>query len=67
MYVAARDELGASYRAGLRAGGDDVDWLSWYRDYISRWPLGVMRDAATARLELPDIRRQMETLPDYWL
>jgi len=38
MYVATRDELGASYRAGLRAGGDDVDWVGWYRDHIGRWP-----------------------------
>lgn len=38
LYIAARDELGASYRAGLRAGGDDVDWVGWYRDHINRWP-----------------------------
>jgi hypothetical protein len=36
LYIAARDELGASYRAG-----DDVDWLRWYREHIYRWPTGT--------------------------
>jgi len=67
FYIAARDELGASYRAGLRAGGDDVDWVGWYRDHISRWPSGTMRETAAARLDSGDYRQHMETLPDYWL
>ena len=67
MYVATRDELGASYRAGLRAGGDDVDWVGWYRDHIGRWPAGRMRQATAARLDTAGYRQQIETLPDYWL
>ena len=66
LYVVARDELGASYRAGLRAGGDDVDWLTWYRDHINRWPAGTMKDIVTARLDSPDYQQHMQTLPDYW-
>ncbi|MGZ4559179.1 MAG: hypothetical protein ACXVXF_11000 [Mycobacteriaceae bacterium] len=62
----ARDELGASYRAGLRAAGDDVDWLTWYRDHINRWPAGTMKDIVTARLDSPDYQQHMQTLPDYW-
>ena len=62
----ARDELGASYRAGLRAGDDDVDWLTWYRDHINRWPAGTMKDIVTARLDSPDYQKHMQTLPDYW-
>ena len=66
LYVVARDELGASYRAGLRAGGDDVDWLTRYRDHINRWPAGTMKDIVTARLDSPDYQQHMQTLPDYW-
>ena len=66
LYIAARDELGASYRAGLRAGGDDVDWVGWYRDHINRWPAGTMREVAAARLEAADYQQQMETLPGNW-
>jgi hypothetical protein len=54
LYVVARDDLGASYRAGLRAGGDDVDWIAWYRDHINRWPAGTMKDIVAARLDRPD-------------
>jgi hypothetical protein len=32
-----RDMLGAWYRAGLAAGSEPVDWVSWYRACISRW------------------------------
>ena len=66
LSVVARDELGASYRAGLRAGGDDVDWLTRYRDHINRWPAGTMKDIVTARLDSPDYQQHMQTLPDYW-
>lgn len=30
-----RDRLEAWYRAGLTAGGDDQDWIGWYRDRIT--------------------------------
>ena len=32
-----RDRLEAWYRAGLTAGGDNQDWIGWYRDRISTW------------------------------
>jgi hypothetical protein len=62
----ARDELGASHRAELRAGGDDVDWTAWHRDHINRWPADTMKDIVTARLYSPDYQQHMQTLPHYW-
>jgi hypothetical protein len=61
-----RDMLGAWYRAGLAAGGEPVDWVSWYEACISRWRNQDL--AARARAELDDTgyRANLEALPDYW-
>lgn len=32
-----RDKLGALYRAGLAAGGEDCDWRGWYLARVAQW------------------------------
>jgi hypothetical protein len=63
-----RDNTGASYRAGLAAGGDpDVNWTSWYRSRIETWDGECPAVSAADHLAALDEPQQyMEMLPEYW-
>ena len=61
-----RDYIGASYRAGLAAGGQPNDWVSWYRNRITCWPNTIAAQRELAALQDPDYRAGLEALPDYW-
>ena len=74
-----RDCLGASYRAGLAAGGVEIDWVSWYRQRVIEWvDCGDGGDASAARAESmridyrrhladqPGWREYLQQLPEYW-
>ena len=39
-----RDLVTASYRAGLAAGGLDIDWYDWLIDRVRAWPDTQRRD-----------------------
>lgn len=72
-HVRGRDELEASYRAGLAAGGDDQDWIGWYRRRITEtWGSGsgMGRYDSEETLRALDARDEwlmdMERLPSYW-
>lgn len=66
-----RDWIGASYRAGLAAGGDPVDWVAWYQQRIR---LREETDPARIRSrdrdadDVPHLRPTpwLAHLPDYW-
>jgi hypothetical protein len=67
-----RDRLGASYRAGLAAGGDAVDWVGWYQQRIrgreETDPARIwVRDRIAA--DVPELgpTPSMEQLPQYWI
>ncbi|UQX13472.1 hypothetical protein [Candidatus Mycobacterium methanotrophicum] len=70
-----RDQIGAQYRAGLAAGGDEVDWLGWYRDRVAAWDTtGAsyrralkqgMLEALTDPVEAAE-QANWEFLPGYW-
>lgn len=68
LYVATRDTLGASYRAGLAAGGLETPgrWATWYRARIESWPDATTAARALARLADGTTAAQLETLPTYW-
>lgn len=36
-FVMQRDDLTASYGAALAAGGEDIDWRSWFEERINAW------------------------------
>jgi len=57
-----RDLLGACYRAGLAAGGESVDWVSWYRACIGRWRNEDLAARALAELEDRAYRAKLEAL-----
>ncbi len=70
-----RDQIGAQYRAGLAAGGDDVDWLGWYRDRVTALDTsGVDHRIALKQGMLKELSNPAEAaqeagwefLPDYW-
>jgi len=76
-----RDCLGASYRAGLAAGGVEIDWVSWYRQRVTEWvDCGVGCDDDTrARFtesmridyrrhqsDQPGWSAYLQQLPGYW-
>lgn len=69
LFTQARDRLTASYMAGLAAGGDDVDWLSWFEEQVSHWS-AEMPGTSRAKLELGNGRKSfhawMQRLPEYW-
>ena len=61
-----RAYLEAWYRAGLAAGGDESDWIGWFRTQIEEADDPQMRQAWLTRLDDPTTRPEMESLPDYW-
>ncbi|KUH89417.1 hypothetical protein [Mycobacterium sp. IS-1556] len=64
-FVMQRDKLTASYRAALAAGGEDVDWRSWFEERISTWDNEA--GAASARITLQqNAQAYMQRLPEYW-
>jgi hypothetical protein len=65
----ARDRIKAQYRAGLVAGGDqlEVDWLEWLANKIRSWPNDEAVKKGLAAINKPNFREQMEYLPSYWL
>jgi hypothetical protein len=67
-YTQTRDWLTASYLAGLAAGGQDTDWIDWFKTRVSRWPPdepGTRR--AKTELNRPTFREKLERLPTYWM
>ena len=64
--ICERDNLGASYRAGLAAGGEAIDWVAWYLERIAAWPDPRMAAPARARLDDPTFCAEVQTLPAYW-
>lgn len=65
LHIVERDTLTASYLAGLAAGGDDIDWLSWYADRVNQWP-PPYAESGRAQVENTGFRHFTEQLPDYW-
>jgi hypothetical protein len=65
--VRDRDYLPAWYLAGLAAGGEPVDWVSWFHACIDRWHSADMATAARNQLDSARFRAEYQSLPDYWL
>ena len=62
-----RDLATASYRAGLAAGGLDVDWYEWLIERVRLWPDMKRRNDQLDLMTLePDYRQTIEHLPPYW-
>ncbi len=62
-----RDLATASYRAGLAAGGLDVEWYDWLVERVRRWPDKQRRDDQLDLMTLePGYRESMQQLPSYW-
>ena len=66
IHPVERDIIGASYRAGLCAGGNPVDWRGWLRDRVASWPDNPARTKVLAELQDPHVHKDWEMLPDYW-
>jgi hypothetical protein len=66
-YIAERDSLGASYLAGLKAGGETCDWVGWLEKRIAAWTNLQAAEAARARLANAAARAELESLPSYWI
>lgn len=63
-YIGERTSLTGSYLAGLAAGGTDIDWQSWYREQLAKWPSDHLM---LRRLESEINYRTYEKLPEYWM
>ena len=66
-----RDWEGAWYRAGLAAGGLNVDWRGWYYSRIGTWTTGLSSlEGPSAIEELTALEHgdkdHMQSLPAYW-
>jgi hypothetical protein len=66
-HIADRDELGALYRAGLAAGGEDWRWVEWYTARIENWADQASAERERQMLADPFRRAYYEQLPDYWM
>jgi hypothetical protein len=66
FYVTERDRLGASYLAGLAAGGDDAGWVEWFEARVANWNDAQAAELARAQIAAPAFRAQWERLPSYW-
>jgi len=73
-YVARRDFLDASYRAGLAAGGEANDWLGWYRSRVEQWAVDESpghwqhrkaRHLSAFNNPVP-LQKILQRLPHYW-
>jgi hypothetical protein len=62
-----RDEIKAEYRAGLVAGGEqlDADWLEWFANQIRLCPNNDAVTNALAWINQPGFRERLESLA-YW-
>jgi len=67
FYIAQRDRLGASYLAGLAAGGDDASWVEWFEARVAKWNNAQAAAVARAQIASPTIRAELERLPAYWI
>jgi hypothetical protein len=67
-YTQTRDWLTAAYLAGLAAGGQDTDWIEWFKTRVAQWPPDepATRRAKT-ELNHPTFREKLERLPTYWI
>lgn len=64
-FIVQRDKLTASYMAALAAGGDDIDWQSWFEKRVATWDSEA--GATGARIILgQDPHIYMQRLPEYW-
>lgn len=63
-FITQRDTLTASYGAALAAGGEDVDWRSWFEERISTWDNSVATNGA--RMVVRQRNSYLERLPAYW-
>ena len=61
-----RDMIEASYKAGLCAGGEQLDWRGWLRQRATRWPDVPAAEKFLVALHDPHFRDDLQTLPDYW-
>ncbi|EUA41035.1 hypothetical protein H7I87_18370 [Mycobacterium timonense] len=75
-----RDELAASYHAGLAAGGETNDWLGWYRARAAQWDIpgsaenswyAWIKEQADTRIrhlwcEPQRLIDAIQQLPTYW-
>ncbi|UQX13522.1 hypothetical protein [Candidatus Mycobacterium methanotrophicum] len=62
-----QDLATASYRAGLAAGGLDVDWYDWLIDRVGNWTDTRRRDYQLDLMTLePNYRDTVQQLPTYW-
>ncbi|SIJ04871.1 Uncharacterised protein [Mycobacteroides abscessus subsp. abscessus] len=65
--VIEADLATASYRAGMAAGGLDMDWYDWLLERVNHWPDQVRRDYQLDLMTLePNYRATVESLPAYW-
>lgn len=61
-----RAYLDAWYRAGLAAGGVEIDWVAWFRAQIEEVDDPEVRQSWLQQLDDPKVREELEFLPDYW-
>lgn len=61
------DLWGASYRAGLKSMGYDIDWANWYHTRIESRVPPTAASRAQHKLDWPALRRYLERLPRYWI
>ncbi|TXH08420.1 MAG: hypothetical protein E6R04_10760 [Spirochaetes bacterium] len=62
-----QDLATASYRAGMVAGGLDVEWFDWLIDRVREWPDERRRGEQLDLMTLePGYRDDMQKLPLYW-
>lgn len=65
VHLAQRDELVASYLAGLNDAGISNDWAGWLRARSETWGNPMMANKWRLMLNGPTLA-QMWRLPDYW-
>ncbi|MEX7470764.1 MULTISPECIES: hypothetical protein [Mycobacteriaceae] len=65
VHMAQRDELVASYLAGLNDGGVSNDWAAWLRARSVAWSHPMLENKWRIMLSGPTLA-QMWRLPDYW-
>ena len=65
VHRAQRDELIASYLAGLDDAGISNDWAEWLRARSETWGNPMLQNKWNIMLNGPSLRT-MWRLPDYW-
>lgn len=63
-FILQRDKLTASYGAGLVAGGEQVDWRTWFEGRINTWDNELAANGA--RMTMRQQPSYLERLPTYW-